>query len=245
MDASGAIGAFSHPRRSRVIRLDSGMITLLVSSAFAYELTGLDWTWQEAPLEYPVVLDYDSFPPGLATEADLVANIEDAVTTWSDTRADFFLEYGGVISGPRSSVIRVHYVESSDGPLLGAAQIGAFDRDMDSCEIQVYRSNSGFEQIPWSFNPNAANLAFEEFDFQTVLLHELGHCFGIDHSEYTDAVMYFASYNGEARRTLSDDDEDALIALYGKGSCSTVGSVPRSAAALLLPLVLSWRRRTR
>ncbi|MEZ4320513.1 MAG: matrixin family metalloprotease [Myxococcota bacterium] len=218
------------------------MLTLLASTAFAYDLLGFDWAWQDAPLEYPIVLDADSFPADFADPDELEENIVQATEAWSDTRAGFGIEYGGRQATLNAPSIRVYFVENSDGPLLGAANTFAYGGDIQSCEIQVYRSNASLVPIPWSFAPDAADLPFEQFDFQSVLLHELGHCFGLNHSDAPDALMRPELVNGTASRTVSDDDEDGLIAMYGKAGCATVPAAP-GFALLLVPL-FTFRRRS-
>jgi hypothetical protein len=47
------------------------------------------------------------------------------------------------------------------------------------------------------------------------LTHEIGHLFGLGHSERTDATMFLSAENGEIwKRTLSQDDIDGICALY-------------------------------
>ena len=57
------------------------------------------------------------------------------------------------------------------------------------------------------------------FDVETVFLHENGHVVGLGHSEYTNAIMY-PSYQGPSR-VLQEDDIDGITFLY-----QVVNSVP-------------------
>lgn len=53
-----------------------------------------------------------------------------------------------------------------------------------------------------------------KFDIQSVLLHEVGHTIGIDHSQYSDAVMWPYSYTNRTNRNLTNDDRLAVNAKY-------------------------------
>jgi hypothetical protein len=54
-------------------------------------------------------------------------------------------------------------------------------------------------------------------DFQSVLLHELIHALGLDHTSVQKNVMYYALDSGTAlKRTLTTDDENGLVFLYPK-----------------------------
>lgn len=68
-----------------------------------------------------------------------------------------------------------------------------------------------------------------EYDLQAILTHEVGHFIGIAHSDLPDAVMY-ASYNpgSTTQRTLSDDDVEAVCAIYPPGSGVACETEPRN-----------------
>lgn|GEM_PF-1348236 len=50
-------------------------------------------------------------------------------------------------------------------------------------------------------------------DLESVLLHELGHALGLDHSRNQNAVMRAGIRPGQARRMLSDDDAAGVCAV--------------------------------
>jgi hypothetical protein len=64
----------------------------------------------------------------------------------------------------------------------------------------VFNSN-----IPWRIN--------NDYDVETVALHEMGHALGLDHSCLTNAVMY-ACYDGQ-KQSLTADDVSGIQSLYG------------------------------
>jgi hypothetical protein len=80
-----------------------------------------------------------------------------------------------------------------------------------------------------------------DFDLFTVVLHELGHSLGLNHSTESGSVME-ANYEG-ARRTLHADDIAGIQALYGPAQAA-----PEPSSLLLLGtlgLGAVWRRRRR
>ena len=66
--------------------------------------------------------------------------------------------------------------------------------------------------IALSTNFNWYTDGINDFDIETVLLHENGHALGLGHSEYTEAGMY-AYYHG-VQRVLHSDDIAGISALY-------------------------------
>ncbi|MCA9578786.1 MAG: matrixin family metalloprotease [Polyangiales bacterium] len=56
-------------------------------------------------------------------------------------------------------------------------------------------------------------------DFQNVITHEVGHFFGIAHSDVPNATMYVSAARGETlKRTLADDDIEAMCTIYAPGT---------------------------
>jgi len=100
----------------------------------------------------------------------------------------------------------------------------------------------------------------DEIDFLSMLTHEVGHYFGLDHSLETDATMYksYSRSPGSATdaRTLSADDEAGICALYtnvpespyeqetGDGDSGN-GCAAGASPALLGLALLAVRRRRR
>ncbi|KAJ6877764.1 metalloendoproteinase 1-like [Populus alba x Populus x berolinensis] len=62
----------------------------------------------------------------------------------------------------------------------------------------------------WSANP-----AMDQFDLESVAVHEIGHLLGLDHSSDSNAVMYSGIPSGTKKRDLAQDDIDGIHALYG------------------------------
>jgi hypothetical protein len=60
------------------------------------------------------------------------------------------------------------------------------------------------DEADWSFMSETPGTA--EFDFESVALHELGHCRQLDHIINTNNVMHYAIARGESLRTLSSDN---------------------------------------
>lgn len=74
--------------------------------------------------------------------------------------------------------------------------------------MRLTKSNVHFNKYrTWSTNGSA-------IDLPTVLLHELGHAIGLDHSSDASAVMY-AYYSG-SRRGLMPDDIKGIRSIYGR-----------------------------
>ncbi|KAL5722481.1 hypothetical protein ACHQM5_005997 [Ranunculus cassubicifolius] len=64
----------------------------------------------------------------------------------------------------------------------------------------------------WSTNPDSSR---NEFDLESIAVHEIGHLLGLGHSEFSDAVMWGSYDAGATRRELTQDDIQGIRTLYG------------------------------
>ena len=62
----------------------------------------------------------------------------------------------------------------------------------------------------WYFGSDSGAITTQQFDFQTVVTHELGHALGLGHSTDTGSVMFPFLGTGEARRALTANDLTTL-----------------------------------
>ncbi|MFO0625375.1 MAG: matrixin family metalloprotease [Polyangiales bacterium] len=98
-------------------------------------------------------------------------------------------------------------------------------------------------------------------DLPTILLHELGHVIGLDHSPERSAVMWYAAGRGEQRRALGADDLAGACAIHppslqrpcappgreGGCACATAAAPPGPPTGIVLGVVglLALGRRRR
>jgi len=92
----------------------------------------------------------------------------------------------------------------------GAARLASTFGQYNSLTIIFHRRNAT-NGTPWNFVPYNAGPG--EFDMQTILTHELGHCYGLDHSANTNDTM-FQFYSYFQRYGPFEGDSTAVKALY-------------------------------
>ena len=139
-----------------------------------------------------------------------VGNEESAVTqaakTWSSCGACFTFDYGGLTlssSTGKDDENIILWSNQLSHPIL--AQTNLWYTPSTGCILEIDCEFNDSES--WSTN------GIDDFDIETVMLHEFGHYLCLDHSNDPQAIMY-AYYRG-VQRTLSADDVAGIKALYG------------------------------
>lgn len=192
--------------------------TLVESPAASVLAQWRPWPWKWERSEIPVTVAYNptGAPPGVGPGV-----ITAGLVAWSSVdTSSFRFTYGGITEntatvgefGPDGeNVISWQSLDCSQSCVLGVTAKGtAHEADM--------LLNS---------NPAAADLlgVGTKVDWRTVILHELGHMAGLEHScpvpfgpctpAEADAVMFY-QYRG-ILRTLAPDDAAGISALYPAG----------------------------
>lgn len=188
---------------------------------------GVPVVWQKLPITYRF---YKKGSAKIGDNDGLRDAVKAAFDTWSKVQC----------SGGRTSVRFVEGADiTTDKPLKqkeASTPFGIYFRDAswphnDADESlaltnQIYGERTG--NIDYAdIEVNTANNDFsldggDGVDFQAVMIHEAGHYLGLAHSDVADSIMV-ARYcqnadrcNGDldSLRALSDDDKDAVCAIY-------------------------------
>ena len=93
----------------------------------------------------------------------------------------------------------------------GSARIASTLGSANALRIAFHR-RSGPNGTPWNFVP--FNALPGEIDMQGVLMHELGHCLGLDHSSSANETMFPSYMYHSTRFGPFEGDVAALKALY-------------------------------
>jgi len=193
------------------------------------------WGWKWSTEEIPVTVAYN--PAGAPSSVGPHAVIA-GLQTWSSVPdSAFAFRYGGITekaasildTGPDGeNVISWASMECSAGCVLGVTS-----KESTAHEVDMLLNS----------NPEAATRSGlpADLDWRTVILHELGHVAGLEHScpvpfgpctaAELAAVMHY-QYRG-VQRSLAPDDIAGMAALYPSG-----GSVPLPSSPAEVPVIL-------
>lgn len=147
-----------------------------------------DQKWYDEGLRPKILINWDTFEDwGISSSwkgpfTDAVIN---AYTRWMnlagvDLRFQFWNYTTKTSSDSGELVIKMNEKHANSTRL--ASTFGSYNR----LEI-VFHRKRGSDLTPWNFVPYNANPG--EFDMQGILIHELGHCLGLDHSSGANDTM--------------------------------------------------------
>ncbi len=80
-------------------------------------------------------------------------------------------------------------------------------------------------------NPLTTSTTNVKYDLESIVLHEVGHFIGLNHSDNGEAVMYASYSPGSVSRKLQADDLKALCTVYPSTRAATCDPKPRGGQA--------------
>jgi hypothetical protein len=157
--------------------------------------------------------------------ADELARVDDAVASINTVVE----AYGASIVEVSDSAAATTVLQLAPTCALGGAAEGVL-----GCEDGNITLVTGWS---WYTGASAAAVGAGQYDFQTIVAHELGHALGLGHSADNGSVMYASLAAGSARRTLSTADLQVPDA--DSGPCGLHASLVLPAGEVRVGLVSS------
>jgi len=171
--------------------------------------TLLDWWWRSPVIEYRVNLN--GAPPG-ALQA-----VQAAAQTWNDVPgAQVELRYVGSTTSAASVSDGTNVIYW--GPLAGSAIGETLYFLRTECDPSCETRPTEFDMRISSTDPITVNaIGTQNFDLESLILHEFGHALGLDHTNPptdTTQVMKRVLIGGTHVRTLGSGDQRAVQIRY-------------------------------
>ena len=195
--------------------LIAGLVLLSVD-AFAFSIPGHKWPAASYPVGYRLHADG---APGITDGSDLDA-IRRAFMTWQDVACSDLTFREETWADPaqvaRDDVNRIFWVTDRSlwpGQASTLALTYTFFRTSDNVVTDADMIGNGAD---WQWTTVDAQVTGRTVDLETVVFHEVGHFFGLDHSQDPNAAM-FASNNTPIRRLPLSDDIAGICTLYTNG----------------------------
>ncbi len=192
-------------------------LILLVGARASHAYVYHEYRWDGFPVIW--YLDESSEAvSGIATE-DLEALMEEAFATWAraeygGTCTSIWMEYGGLVDAQGIVIDDLNVVSFQADPGYPG------DPHSHAMTVPVYRDNILVEvDLVLHVRPDAP-LAIDpgpdEYDLLGIVIHELGHLYGLDHTDVPAATMYgtFPPSGDVSWQTLEADDLQGITSLY-------------------------------
>nr|WP_319493590.1 matrixin family metalloprotease [uncultured Desulfobacter sp.] len=182
----------------------------LMGDAWAGDSPVITWNFAENSLvDATLGLSYSGYPTFEAIfDSEQKELIRMAFQAWEDVADIDFVE-----TDDASSVdIRIGWdsidgSSNNGGATLGQATVWSVNDNITRAAVQIDLAD--FSTADFS----TASPASGKWSFLGTVTHEVGHTLGLDHSEFSSALMYALASDTV---TLTSDDIDAIVAVYGQ-----------------------------
>jgi hypothetical protein len=189
--------------------------------------------WAPSQIPLPILYSGDNAPAALAGAAGQ-AVFAWAVAEWNGIGSGMTLipgagvsgssvcDAGGVADGVNTIEWRASLPDGVLGTTCAVSDGGTILGYPHYIEADIVFSAA----IPWSVDDV---MPADTYDWETTLLHEMGHLVGLSHTETADAVMFASLDKGVQRRSPQPDDIAGVRALYGLGVVTQANGVELAA----------------
>jgi predicted outer membrane repeat protein len=163
---------------------------------------------------------------GTPVAADEQARFDDAIAALDATFGSYGVNLVDV--GATDAADAIVQVEIADTSAAGSAADGVL-----GCTVAGHITLlTGWN---WYTGADPSAIGAGQYDFETIVTHELGHAIGLGHSGDTSSVMYPYLASGVVSRTVTTQDMSVLEAATGTTPEPLLAAPPNPAAAHVVP----------
>ncbi|MGC4120514.1 MAG: matrixin family metalloprotease [Myxococcales bacterium] len=231
--------------------------------AYAYDFLHSPTGKVAARSEREVVFRLPAAVPAGLDPVEVRGAIERALAHWSEASGLVLRATEGVAESPTGcteggvEVNDIVFVEKDWKRLNGAIAETPVCMGSDSGRIYGADVLLNAAQFRFAVLPADHAKGGTAYDLESVLVHELGHALGMDHSKIKEAAMWGGGERGDvSKRGLAEDDVVGIQSLYPAGAggepgtelamgCSLAGGAPNALGLLALLALLGGRKRGR